>query len=75
MSYGRQLSASKAIRDLDAGDYVKRVLGSGKVGLVEEVHSDGFAWVAWSGERRDYLPLAALRKIRPGGHEFDARRT
>lgn len=70
----KRLSASaKAIMDIAVGDYVRRSLGSRRVGLVEEVHANGFAWVSWSADRRDYLPLAALRKIRAGGSNFDRR--
>ncbi len=69
----RRLSAAKSINDLEQGDYVRRALGSRKVGLIEEAHH-GWCWVLWSKDRRDYLPFAALRKVRAAGHEFDARR-
>jgi hypothetical protein len=68
----RRLSAAKDISDIAQGDYVRRSLGSRKAGLVEEVHPDGYAWVAWS-DHREYLPLAALRKVPAGGSEFDRR--
>lgn len=67
----RRTRAAKSVSDVEAGDYVRRSLGSRRVGLVEWVNADGFAWVLWSPDRRDYLPLAALRKIRPVGRKFD----
>lgn len=70
----RRLSASKSIIDLQQGDYVRRALGSRKVGFVEDIHSDGWVWVSWPSGLRELLPLCAIRKVRPGGHEFDARR-
>jgi hypothetical protein len=70
----KRLNAAKSISDVEQGDYVRRALGSRRVGLVEEVHNDGFAWVLWNQDQREYLPLAALRKVRPAGHDFDARR-
>lgn len=70
----RRLSAAKCISDVQQGDFVRRVMGSRKVGVVEEVHATGFAWVAWSVNRHDYLPLAALRKVHPGGSDLDVRR-
>ena len=70
----KRLSAkAKQIVDVEVGDYVRRSLGTRRVGLVEQVFPDGFAWVAWSPDLRSYLPLAALRKVRPGGSEFDRR--
>lgn len=69
----RRLSAAKAIVDIQQGDYVRRALGSRKVGLVEQVFPEGFAWVAWSPDSRAYLPIAALRKVRAAGHQFDAK--
>jgi hypothetical protein len=71
----RRLSAAKSVKDIEQGDYVRRALGSRRAGLIEEVHDDGFAWVQWSPCRREYLPIAALRKIPPGGHELDARKS
>ena len=68
----KRLNAARSINDIEQGDYVRRALGGRRVGLVEEV-SNGWAWVSWTAERRDYLPLCALRKIRPVGKEFDAR--
>jgi hypothetical protein len=70
----KRLSAAKSITDVQRGDYVRRALGSRKVGLVEQVFPEGYAWVAWSPELRSYLPIAALRKVRPGGHDLDARK-
>lgn len=70
----KRLSAAKSISDVQQGDYVRRALGSHKVGLVETVFPEGFCWVAWTPQSRSYLPIAALRKVRPGGHEFDARK-
>ena len=70
----KRLSAAKSISDVEQGDYVRRALGSRKVGLVEAVFPEGYAWVAWSPESRSYLPIAALRKVRAGGHDLDARK-
>jgi hypothetical protein len=70
----RRLSAAKSISDVEAGDYVRRAVGSGMVGRIESDPVDGHAWITWSPERREYLPLAAVRKVRPGGSEFDVRR-
>lgn len=69
----KRLSAAKSIVDIQPGDYVRRALGSRRVGLVEKVFPEGYAWVAWSPDLRSYLPFAALRKIRPVGKEFDAK--
>lgn len=69
----KRLTAAKSISDVEAGDYVRRAMGSRKVGLVEQVFPDGFAWVAWAPDSRSYLPLAALRKILPVGKEFDTK--
>jgi hypothetical protein len=33
----RRLSAAKSVMDIEQGDYVRRALGSRKVGLVKEV--------------------------------------
>lgn len=73
IGHRRRLFAAKAINDLEQGDWVRRALGSRKAGLVEEV-SNGWAWVTWGNDRRDYLPLSALRKVNPAGHDFDVRR-
>lgn len=70
----RRLSAVKAIVDIEQGDYVRRALGSRKVGLVEQVFPEGFAWVLWTPGSRAYLPIAALRKVLPAGHQFDAKK-
>ena len=69
----KRLSAAKSISDVQPGDYVRRALGSRKVGLVEQVFPEGYAWVAWSPNSRSYLPLAALRKVSAGGSRYDAR--
>lgn len=60
-----------ALSDLEAGDMVRRV-GHRGVGLVESV-DQGFAWVAWKEDRKDYLPLCVLRRVRPVGSSFDRR--
>ena len=67
----RQLSARKLANDLQEGDLVRRK-GHRGVGFLEEVR-DGYAWVSWKDSRKEYLPLVALRRIRPGGHDFDRR--
>jgi hypothetical protein len=72
VGYDRR-KASKDIADLQAGDLVKRVLHRG-VGLVESDPEHGFVWVSWKDGRREYLPVAALRKIIPGGSEYDKRK-
>lgn len=72
VSHRRRLNAAKALNDIEQGDWVRRAIGSRKVGLVEEV-SNGWAWVIWTKDRRDYLPVCALRKIPPVGRDFDAR--
>lgn len=69
----RRLSAAKSINDVQLGDYVRRALGSRKVGFVEEVHSDGWVWVSWPTGLKELLPLCAIRKVRPGGSELDVR--
>jgi hypothetical protein len=69
----KRLSAAKSIVDIQQGDYVRRAIGSRRVGLVEAVFPEGYAWVAWSPDTRSYLPLAALRKVHPGGSKYDAR--
>lgn len=71
VSRARRLGADKAISDLEPGDMVRQI-GSRGVGLVESV-SDGHALVAWDAGRRDILPLAAVRRVRAAGAEFDRR--
>ena len=69
----RRLDAAKSINDIEPGDMVRRY-GHRGVGLVESEPEHGFVWVAWKDGRRDYLPLAGLRIVKPGGSEFDRRR-
>lgn len=69
-----RLSAAKQISDVQLGDYVRRAVGSRKVGFIEEIHSDGWVWVSWRDGLRELLPMCAIRKVMPGGHEHDARR-
>ena len=73
LSHRSRLNAARSLNDIQQGDWVRRALGSRKVGLVEETQ-DGWAWVLWGNDRRDYLPFCALRKIKPAGHDLDAKR-
>jgi hypothetical protein len=73
VSHRSRLNAARSLNDIEQGDFVRRALGSRKVGLVEEA-VNGWAWVVWAKDRRDYLPFCALRKVQPKGHDFDARR-
>lgn len=68
----RRLEAAKSIEDIEAGDLVRRY-GHRGVGLVEGAPQHGFVWVSWGDGRKDYLPLAALRRIVPGGSDYDRR--
>lgn len=71
VGYDRR-KAHRAIADLEQGDLVRRIYHRG-VGLVEST-IDGWAWVSWKDGKRDYLPFVCLRKITPGGSEYDRRR-
>lgn len=74
----RRLSADKKVKDLQAGDCVRRV-GHRGVGFVEAVEN-GCATVVWKakkeGERNrdEHIPLACLRRCNPGGSDHDTRR-
>jgi hypothetical protein len=70
MRYVHQRLA-KLVRDLEVGDFVRRLGGRG-VGLVEGI-ADGHATVAWGKDRRDILPVACFRRVRASGHALDRR--
>lgn len=72
VAYDRR-KALHEITDLEAGDLARRMYHRG-VGLVETNPEHGFVWIAWKDGRKDYLPVVALRKIMPGGSEYDRRR-
>lgn len=69
----RRLNAVRSVNDVQQGDLVRRK-GHRGVGIIEEEPAHGFAWVGWDNGRRDYLPLVALRKVKPGGSDFDVRK-
>lgn len=68
----RRQAIHKRLNDLQPGDLARRK-GHRGVGIVESV-GDGFAWIAWKDGRKDYLPVIALRRITPGGADYDVRR-
>ena len=72
VGYDRR-KAQRDINDLEQGDLVRRMYHRG-VGLVESKPDHGFVWVSWGNGRKDYLPLVSLRRITPGGAEYDRRR-
>lgn len=73
MSRARRFNAiARILNDLEPGEFVRRK-GLRGVGLVESV-GNGFAWVAWKDGRKDYLPIVMLRRVRPAGHDLDARK-
>lgn len=64
-------AAGRSIKDVEVGDLVRQI-GVRGVGVVEGI-ANGHATVAWDKDRRDILPLAAIRKVPPKGHDFDRR--
>lgn len=74
MNYARsrRLLAAQMVDDLLPGDFVRRP-GHRGTGMVESVSSDGYATVAWSKDRRDILPFAALRRVKQCGEHLDSR--
>lgn len=68
----RRLEAAKSIFDIEPGDMVRRY-GHRGVGIVESYPEHGFVWVSWKNDRKDYLPLAALRLVQAGGSQFDRK--
>lgn len=74
VSTARRLHASKTVRDIEPGDFVRRV-GHRGVAFVESVGLDGYVWIAWKNGRKEILPLGMLRRARSGGHELDARKS
>lgn len=68
----KRLTAARDISDVEAGDLVRRY-GHRRVGIVEEVN-EGHALIAWGNGFKDILPLAGIRKVRPGGSEYDVRK-
>ena len=56
--------------DIMPGDFVTR--GCGAVGLVESIDGD-CATVAWDKDRRDVLPLIALKRAPQRGSIYDSR--
>lgn len=62
---------TRSATDFEPGDFVRRY-GLWGVGVVESV-AEGHAVVAWSKDRRDILPLTALRRTQAGGHSYDRK--
>lgn len=58
--------------DIVVGDFVRNGW-TGPVGLVESINGD-HATVAWDRDRRDILPLTALRRAPQRGSRYDSRR-
>jgi hypothetical protein len=59
------------IGDVEQGDFVRRV-GYRGVGFVQSADC-GYATVTWARDRRDILPFCALRRVSPGGSDWDRR--
>lgn len=68
-----RIEADRSIKDIGEGDCV-RWKGHRGVGFVESLTDASHAWVVWKDDRKDLLPLVALRRTRAVGHEFDSRR-
>jgi hypothetical protein len=68
----RNLMSGPEPDDIMVGDPV-RIGGKGKVGWVDSINGD-HAVVAWSGDDRDILPLASLRRAPQRGAAYDSWR-
>lgn len=73
MSLFRRLLSARHSEDFLPGDPVRRI-GFRGIGWIESITQD-HAVVAWDKDRRDILPLTALRRARTGWRDarFDTR--
>ena len=69
-SFLRRLFA-QSLRDIHPGDAV-RIVGYRGVCFVREVNGDT-AVVVYGMDRRDILPVVALRRVKAVGHKYDTR--
>lgn len=63
---------SRALKDIEPGDAV-RIVGYRGVAWVREINDD-VAVIVWAKDRRDILPLVALRRVRAERGDLDRRR-